>query len=219
MPAAEALGLDDAVIEIKVTPNRGDCLGVQGIARDLAAAGVGTLKPVKAEQDQGQLHEPDQVDARLRRQARQPLPSRGRPAFPRAQERPLARLAAAPPQGHRPAPDFDPGRHHEPRDLRPQPAAARVRREEARRRPCHAPGARRRADPGARRQDLRARSRRVGDRRRQGRARHRRHHGRRRHRRAERHDGSVPRGSLLPADRHRRLGPQARHPVGRALSQ
>jgi len=47
--AAEALGLDDPVIEIKVTPNRGDCLGVHGIARDLAAAGVGTLKPFKAE--------------------------------------------------------------------------------------------------------------------------------------------------------------------------
>ena len=45
MPAAEALGLDDPVIEIKVTPNRGDCLGVHGIARDLAAAGFGTLKP------------------------------------------------------------------------------------------------------------------------------------------------------------------------------
>ena len=42
--AAEALGLDDPVIEIKVTPNRGDCLGVHGIARDLAAAGLGTLK-------------------------------------------------------------------------------------------------------------------------------------------------------------------------------
>jgi phenylalanyl-tRNA synthetase beta chain len=38
-PAAEALGLDDPVIEIKVTPNRGDCLGVHGIARDLAASG------------------------------------------------------------------------------------------------------------------------------------------------------------------------------------
>ena len=38
-PAAEALGLDDPVIEIKVTPNRADCLGVHGIARDLAAAG------------------------------------------------------------------------------------------------------------------------------------------------------------------------------------
>nr|WP_306264320.1 phenylalanine--tRNA ligase subunit beta [Pararhizobium sp. IMCC3301] len=37
-------GLDDPVIEIAVTPNRPDCLGVYGIARDLAAAGLGTLK-------------------------------------------------------------------------------------------------------------------------------------------------------------------------------
>jgi phenylalanyl-tRNA synthetase beta chain len=44
-PAAEALGLDDAVIEVAITPNRPDCLGVRGIARDLAAAGLGTLKP------------------------------------------------------------------------------------------------------------------------------------------------------------------------------
>jgi len=42
---AEWAGLDDPVIEIAVTPNRGDALGVRGIARDLAAAGVGTLKP------------------------------------------------------------------------------------------------------------------------------------------------------------------------------
>lgn len=48
MPAAAALGLDDPVIEIKVTPNRPDCLGVHGIARDLAAAGLGTLRPMKA---------------------------------------------------------------------------------------------------------------------------------------------------------------------------
>ena len=39
-------GLGDPVIDIKVTPNRADCLGVRGIARDLAAAGVGTLKPL-----------------------------------------------------------------------------------------------------------------------------------------------------------------------------
>jgi phenylalanyl-tRNA synthetase beta chain len=38
-------GLDDPVIEIGVTPNRGDCFSVRGIARDLAAAGLGTLKP------------------------------------------------------------------------------------------------------------------------------------------------------------------------------
>ncbi len=37
-------GLDDPVYEIGITPNRGDCLGVYGIARDLAAAGIGSLK-------------------------------------------------------------------------------------------------------------------------------------------------------------------------------
>jgi len=57
-PAAEALGVDDAVIEIKVTPNRGDCLGVHGIARDLAAAGLGTLKPVKADKVKGTYQSP-----------------------------------------------------------------------------------------------------------------------------------------------------------------
>jgi phenylalanyl-tRNA synthetase beta chain len=51
-PAAAALGLDDAVFDVAITPNRPDCLGVRGIARDLAAAGLGkfkkdTLKPVK----------------------------------------------------------------------------------------------------------------------------------------------------------------------------
>jgi len=56
--AAEALGLGDAVIEIKVTPNRGDCLGVHGIARDLAAAGLGTLKPVKADRIAGSYASP-----------------------------------------------------------------------------------------------------------------------------------------------------------------
>ncbi|NCG10614.1 MAG: phenylalanine--tRNA ligase subunit beta [Alphaproteobacteria bacterium] len=48
IPAAEALGNNgfaiDPVIEIAITPNRPDCLGVRGIARDLAAAGLGTLK-------------------------------------------------------------------------------------------------------------------------------------------------------------------------------
>jgi phenylalanyl-tRNA synthetase beta chain len=43
---ADLLGLGDAVIDIKVTPNRADCLGVRGIARDLAASGIGQLKPL-----------------------------------------------------------------------------------------------------------------------------------------------------------------------------
>lgn len=45
-PAAAALGLDDPVLDVAITPNRGDCLAVRGIARDLAAAGLGTLKPL-----------------------------------------------------------------------------------------------------------------------------------------------------------------------------
>nr|WP_294809570.1 phenylalanine--tRNA ligase subunit beta [uncultured Sphingomonas sp.] len=40
-------GLNDAVIDVSITPNRQDCMGVRGIARDLAAAGLGTLKPLK----------------------------------------------------------------------------------------------------------------------------------------------------------------------------
>lgn len=47
------LGLDDTIINIEITPNRGDCLGVYGIARDLAAAGVGTLKPLQGMQVKG----------------------------------------------------------------------------------------------------------------------------------------------------------------------
>src|SRR6202162_5679100 len=46
---AEWAHLDDPVIEINLTPNRPDCTGVHGIARDLAAADMGTLKdaPIK----------------------------------------------------------------------------------------------------------------------------------------------------------------------------
>lgn len=43
-PFAVLFGLDDPVIEIGLTPNRADCTGVRGIARDLAAAGLGKLK-------------------------------------------------------------------------------------------------------------------------------------------------------------------------------
>ena len=43
-PYAAYAGLDDPVIEINLTPNRPDCTSVHGIARDLAAAGLGKLK-------------------------------------------------------------------------------------------------------------------------------------------------------------------------------
>jgi phenylalanyl-tRNA synthetase beta chain len=42
--AAVALGLTDPVIDVSLTPNRGDCTAVYGIARDLAASGLGRLR-------------------------------------------------------------------------------------------------------------------------------------------------------------------------------
>jgi phenylalanyl-tRNA synthetase beta chain len=54
VPYAKYAGLDDPIIEINLTPNRGDATGVHGVARDLAAAGIGKLqdtpiKPVKGQ--------------------------------------------------------------------------------------------------------------------------------------------------------------------------
>ena len=46
-------GLDDPVFDLNVTPNRQDAMGVRGIARDLAAAGIGTLKPLAVPQIEG----------------------------------------------------------------------------------------------------------------------------------------------------------------------
>jgi len=43
---ADYAQLDDPVIDVAITPNRQDCMGVRGIARDLAASGLGTLKPL-----------------------------------------------------------------------------------------------------------------------------------------------------------------------------
>ena len=60
-PAAIALELDDPVIDIAITPNRPDALGIYGVARDLAAKGLGTLKVFKTEKRQGQFESPIKV--------------------------------------------------------------------------------------------------------------------------------------------------------------
>ncbi len=60
---ASYAGYDDPVIEINLTPNRPDCAGVYGIARDLAAAGLGTLKPLNDAPVAGK--EPSRIKVRL----------------------------------------------------------------------------------------------------------------------------------------------------------
>lgn len=68
LPAGTAIGVDaaevlpiDPVFEISITPNRAECLGVRGVARDLAAAGLGSLKPLKIRKIDGMFKSPVKV--------------------------------------------------------------------------------------------------------------------------------------------------------------
>jgi len=60
--AANRPGTVDPMIHIKITPNRPDALGVRGIARDLAARGLGTLKPLPIPAIKGGFASPVQVE-------------------------------------------------------------------------------------------------------------------------------------------------------------
>ena len=61
---ADHAGLTDPVIDASVLPNRPDCMGVRGIARDLAAAGLGTLRPLRAPSDPNSVS-PAPVEGRV----------------------------------------------------------------------------------------------------------------------------------------------------------
>ena len=150
---AKWAGLDDPVIEINLTPNRPDCTGVHGIARDLAAADMGKFVDPRAEAGEGHV----------------PVPGRGEDREPgavsrlraaagaRREERPLARMAAAAPDCDRPAPDQCAGRHHQLHDVRSRPAAACVRRRQGARQSHRAPRQAGRKPARARRPHLSAR--------------------------------------------------------------
>ena len=130
VPYARWAGLDDPVIDVSVTPNRGDCFSVRGIARDLAAAGIGTLKPWQPAEDRARVSRRPALADRLARG----LPLDPRPHHPQPAQRTEPALAAGSPDVDRPAPDQHAGGHHQLLHHRPGPPAARVRRGEARRR-------------------------------------------------------------------------------------
>ena len=60
---ADYAKLNDPVFDVNVTPNRQDCMGVRGIARDLAAAGLGTLKLLAVPRVEGGFKSP--IDIRI----------------------------------------------------------------------------------------------------------------------------------------------------------
>ena len=62
-PLNSLFGAPDTVLEISVTPNRGDCLGIRGVARDLAAALGLTLKPLTVKTPAGLAAAPSATDA------------------------------------------------------------------------------------------------------------------------------------------------------------
>ncbi|MEQ8587901.1 MAG: phenylalanine--tRNA ligase subunit beta [Thalassobaculaceae bacterium] len=64
-PYAAYAGLDDPIIDVAITPDRADCLGVRGIARDLAASGLGRLKPLDTSPVKGTFESPLRFDIDL----------------------------------------------------------------------------------------------------------------------------------------------------------
>ena len=115
----------DPVIDIAITPNRPDALGVRGVALDLAARGLGTMKPAPQAHVEGQF--PCPIEVTIDEDARQDgCEVFCRPPDPQRQERPQPRMAAGSAARHWPAPDLGAGGCDQLLHLRPQPPAARV---------------------------------------------------------------------------------------------
>jgi phenylalanyl-tRNA synthetase beta chain len=87
---AQWAGLDDPVIEINLTPNRADCTGVHGIARDLAAADMGKFKDAAIKPVKGEFPCP----VRCHDRGARALPGLRAAPGARREERPVAGLAA-----------------------------------------------------------------------------------------------------------------------------
>lgn len=57
----ERFAMADPVIDVEITPNRGDCCGVRGMAREFAAAGLGTLKSLEISEVKSEFSNPISV--------------------------------------------------------------------------------------------------------------------------------------------------------------
>jgi phenylalanyl-tRNA synthetase beta chain len=154
-------GLDDPVIEINLTPNRPDCTSIYGIARDLAASGLGKLKAPKAPDFPVEGETAQNVKIILDDESLCPgfawrlvRGVKNGPSPKWMQKRLIAIGLSA---------HLGAGRRHQLHDLRPGPADARLRRRQGQGRPRCASRARRRGNPGARHPHLQAQPRKCGD--------------------------------------------------------
>ena len=210
---AHYAGLDDPVIEINLTPNRPDCAGVHGIARDLAAADIGkfkdaAIKPVKGEFPcpvAVKIEAPELCPAFALRLVRG-VKNGPSPAW--LQKR-LTAIGLRPINALVDITNFityDRGRPLHVFD------AAKVRGNLTVRRAQNGETA-----AGARRQDLHARRQRLRHRRPGRRRIAGRHHGRRNNRLLGNHHRRADRIGAVERDQHRAERPQARHQFRRPL--
>ena len=117
-------GLDDPVIEIGVTPNRGDCISVRGVARDLAATGLGNPEAVLTPGHSADVRWRPALGHRLPGS----LPVDHRPHHSRREEFAQSEMAAGSPDLHRAAANQCARRCNEFLYLRPRSSTACIRR-------------------------------------------------------------------------------------------
>ena len=201
-PLADVLPIATDVLELEITPNRPDCLGVYGVAREVHAATGAPLAPAPWSEDPHPAG--DAIPGfRVEVAGARAVPALHRAAVRGRDDRPVAGVAEGAPDGRRPAPDQQRRRHHQLRDAAHGPADARVRRRpRGRRHAGRAPRRRRGDDDDARRRRAHARPRDVRDRRRRGADLDRRHHGRRALRGARQDDARADGGGDLERAEH-----------------
>ena len=140
-PARAGVQIATDVLVLEITPNRPDCLGIYGVAREVAATTGAQLKPAPWEQDPGSFGELDghRDHQRGRRRA---VPAFHRSDLRRDQARSEPAVDEGAADGLRPAADLERRRRHQLRDAADRAADARVRLRPRRRPPPERPARR-----------------------------------------------------------------------------
>ena len=124
MPLADVIPISTDVLVLEITPNRPDCLGIYGVAREVhAATGAPLARPPWAE-DPGTAG--DVRGRRDRRRGPGPVPEVHRARVRERADQAEPAVAEGAADGGRSAPDLKRRRHHQLRDAAHGPAAARV---------------------------------------------------------------------------------------------
>ena len=127
-PLSEVLPIAEPVLELEVTPNRVDCFGVYGVAREVHAISGAPLGPEPWAEDAPAEGRGRRGGLRLGRgRGPRPLPALHRTSLHRRDDRALAGLVAGAADGCRAAADQQRRRHHQLRDAADRAAAARLR--------------------------------------------------------------------------------------------